>query len=107
MEITPFVKRPGVGREGKPVKIRTNFFEVTSMPEENIIPYDISITPEVPPRLNRRIFDQFVSQYRGRALGGARPVFDGTYSKVLFVTNTPELSKTKRNVTMYFFYSIT
>ena len=100
MEITPFVRRPGVGREGRPIKVRTNFFEVITMPENNIIHYDVSITPEVPPRLNMKIFESFVNQYRERDLGNARPVFDGTYSitkkkKIFFDT----LNKTERNIT--------
>ncbi|PKK67969.1 Piwi-domain-containing protein [Rhizophagus irregularis] len=77
MEITPFVRRPSVGREGRPIKVRTNLFEVITMPTNNIIHYDVSITPEVPPRLNMKIFESFVNQYRERALGNARPVFDG------------------------------
>ncbi|CAB4481807.1 unnamed protein product [Rhizophagus irregularis] len=43
----------------------------------NIIHYDVTITPEVPQRLNRRVFDRFVEQHQGRALGNVRPVFDG------------------------------
>jgi hypothetical protein len=79
MELTQFVKRPGVGHIGRSTKVRTNFFEITSLPDMIIIHYDVTITPEVPKRLNRRVFARFIEQYRVRALGGARPVFDGTY----------------------------
>ncbi|UZO06296.1 uncharacterized protein OCT59_026625 [Rhizophagus irregularis] len=72
MEFTPVVKRPSVDRS---IKVRTNFFELLSMPTNNIIHYDVSITPEVPPRFNMKIFESFVEKYR-ESLGNAKPVFD-------------------------------
>ncbi|POG58694.1 hypothetical protein GLOIN_2v1728433, partial [Rhizophagus irregularis DAOM 181602=DAOM 197198] len=42
--------------------------------------YDVTITPKVPLRLNRKVFNRFVEQNRDGALGGARPVFDDMYS---------------------------
>jgi hypothetical protein len=75
-QITQFVKRPGFGQRGKPIKVRTNFFEILSMPEENILHYDVTITPKVPQRLNRKVFDRFVERNQG-ILRGAKPVFDG------------------------------
>ncbi|GBB93582.1 hypothetical protein RclHR1_00220016 [Rhizophagus clarus] len=76
-QLTEFVKRPGIGHVGKQIKVRTNFFEVTSLPETDIFHYDVTITPEVPQQLNRKVFNIFSEQNRNRALGGARPVFDG------------------------------
>ncbi|GBC00859.1 hypothetical protein RclHR1_00040010 [Rhizophagus clarus] len=76
-QLTQFARRPGVGHEGRPIRIRSNFFEITRLPEMNIVQYDIAITPTVPRRLNRRIFNRFVAQNQGGALGDARPVFDG------------------------------
>lgn len=78
-QITQYVKRPGTGREGRVVRVRTNFFEVITMPETNISHYDVTITPKVPPRLNRKIFNRFVEQNQVE-LRGTRPVFDGMYS---------------------------
>ncbi|RIA87406.1 Piwi domain-containing protein [Glomus cerebriforme] len=75
--ITEFVKRPGLGRDGRGIKVRANFFEVLTLPENDIIQYDVTITPDVPPRLNRRVFNKFSELNRGGALGGARPVYDG------------------------------
>ncbi|CAG8607707.1 12234_t:CDS:10, partial [Ambispora gerdemannii] len=77
LRLTEFVRRPGFGKEGKPVRVRANFFEVTSLPESNVIHYDVSITPEVPPALNRKVYEQFEIHNRSGALGGARPVYDG------------------------------
>jgi hypothetical protein len=78
MELTKVVKKPGIGHEGRLIQVRTNFFEVTSLPVMNIVHYDVTITPEVPRRLNRKVFDRFIEQHQ-KHLGGARPVFDGTY----------------------------
>ncbi|CAB5302952.1 unnamed protein product [Rhizophagus irregularis] len=47
------------------------------MQDTNISHYDVTITPTVPKRLNWKVFNRFVEQYREEALGGARPVFDG------------------------------
>ncbi|CAB4422806.1 unnamed protein product [Rhizophagus irregularis] len=76
-QLTEFVKRPGVGHVGKQMKVRTNFFEITSLPEMEILHYDVTITPEVPQQLNRKVFDLFSEQNRTGALGNAKPVFDG------------------------------
>src|SRR4051812_49045116 len=88
-QLTEFVRRPGLGREGKPMKVRANFFEVQQLPETNIIHYDVTITPDVPPQLNRRVFDRFVELNRNGvnrngALGDIRPVYDGMYTKKKF-----------------------
>ncbi|CAB4409322.1 unnamed protein product [Rhizophagus irregularis] len=61
---------------GEQIKIRTNYFEVTKMPKMKIIHYVIMIKPEVPPRLNRKVFNHF-SEKNQEVLGGVRPVFDG------------------------------
>ena len=74
-----FVKRPGEGKLGDKLKVRANFFEVTSLPKGKIIHYDVTITPDVPPRLNRKIFQRFLKD-QAETLGGVKPVYDGTYS---------------------------
>ncbi|PKC13872.1 Piwi-domain-containing protein [Rhizophagus irregularis] len=70
--ITEFVKRPALGRLGRPIRIRTNYFEITNLPASNIHHYDIVISPEVPPTLNRKIF-----QIAENSFSGIRAVFDG------------------------------
>ncbi|RIA81109.1 Piwi domain-containing protein [Glomus cerebriforme] len=75
--ITEFVKRHGLGHEGSRTRVRANFFEVITLPVNDIIQYDVIITPDVPPRLNRKVFNKFSESNRGGALGGARPVYDG------------------------------
>ncbi|KAF9087913.1 eukaryotic translation initiation factor 2C, 2 [Mortierella sp. AD031] len=77
MQVTEYVRRPTPGRSGKPVNIYSNFFEVKQLPNITIHHYDMTITPDVPPPVNRKIFEQLVSDCRESDLNGARPVFDG------------------------------
>ena len=72
--ITELVKRPGLGRVGRPINIRTNYFEITALPSSDIYHYNIVITPKVPPALNRKVFQ--VAE-NSNFFGGVRPVFDG------------------------------
>ncbi|CAG8471105.1 2334_t:CDS:2 [Funneliformis caledonium] len=71
--ITDLVKRPGLGRIGRPIRIRANFFKITSLTNTNIHHYDLMITPQVPPTLNRRVFSQFEALHAG----DVKLVFDG------------------------------
>ncbi|CAG8640305.1 9527_t:CDS:10, partial [Ambispora leptoticha] len=75
-EKLPLAMRPGFGEIGNKIRVRTNFFEVTYLPDNNIIHYDVTISPDVPPVLNRKVFQEFETHNRG-ALGGIRPIFDG------------------------------
>ncbi|PKY52662.1 Piwi-domain-containing protein [Rhizophagus irregularis] len=75
-ETFQIAKRPGIGREGKQIRVRTNFFEVTKIPEMKIIHYYVTIFPKVSLRLNRKVFNHF-SEENQRVLGGVKPVFDG------------------------------
>ena len=76
-DLTPFVVRPGVGTTGKPVNILVNFFEITRLPDANVHHYDVTITPDVPPKLNRLVYRTMVERYTQSHLGGSLPVYDG------------------------------
>ena len=63
--------RPGVGAKGRSTRVRANFFEFLTLPGasgsstiKELIQYDIKITPEVPPSLNRRVFREMVATNR-------------------------------------------
>ncbi|CAG8572560.1 947_t:CDS:2, partial [Acaulospora morrowiae] len=71
-----FTRTPGQGTLGRLVRVRTNYFNM-SLPERSIVHYDVTITPQVPPTLNRKVYRVFEEQYKADALGNARPVFDG------------------------------
>ncbi len=77
--IGTFCRRPPVGTVGRQVRVRSNFFEVLSLPIQNIIHYDVTITPDVPPALNRKIFEEFEKINRIGQLNGIRSVFDGSF----------------------------
>uniref|UniRef100_A0A1D1YXN1 Protein argonaute-3 n=1 Tax=Anthurium amnicola TaxID=1678845 RepID=A0A1D1YXN1_9ARAE len=76
-QLSEFVRRPGLGTVGRRIKVHANFFEVKALPQTNIFHYDVTISPEVPPRLNWKIFERFVQTERAGALRGATSVFDG------------------------------
>ncbi|KAF9438295.1 eukaryotic translation initiation factor 2C, 2 [Entomortierella beljakovae] len=77
-ELTEYTRRPEVlGRAGRPISIRANFFEITRLPSINVLHYDVTITPDVPPSLNRRVFEHMIRLYGESDLGSTRPVFDG------------------------------
>ncbi|CAI2168374.1 8249_t:CDS:2 [Funneliformis geosporum] len=75
LKVTDFVERPCFGRNGREIRVRANFFEVTAVPEANIHHYDIAITPEVPPSLNRKIYKQF--EFINCKNNNILPVYDG------------------------------
>jgi hypothetical protein len=77
LKVTEFVKRPSLGRQGRDIRVRTNFFEVTALPEANIHHYDVTITPEVPPSLNRKVYQEFENLNSKSKFNGILPVFDG------------------------------
>ncbi|KAG0229804.1 hypothetical protein BGW42_001330 [Actinomortierella wolfii] len=72
-----FVRRPDSGSLGRPFRIKSNFFEITNLPPLNVHHYDVVITPDVPPTVNRKVFAQFIERYQRSDLDGVRPVFDG------------------------------
>ncbi|KAF9950945.1 eukaryotic translation initiation factor 2C, 2 [Mortierella alpina] len=77
LHLTDVVKRPKPGSLGRPVKIRANFFEITQLPNINVHHYDVTITPDVPPIVNRRIFEHMLVVHGKSDLESSRPVFDG------------------------------
>ncbi|GAB5586216.1 hypothetical protein Unana1_01116 [Umbelopsis nana] len=77
LQLTEFVQRPDVGNTGRATRVRANFFEVQSFPQNNIHHYDITITPDVPPVINRKIWKTFEDQGGQGSLAGIKPVYDG------------------------------
>jgi hypothetical protein len=78
LELTELVKRPGAGNVGKPVRVRTNFFEVTSFPTQNIHHYDVTIDPAgTPPAIYRKVWKCFEDTNGQGILTGIKTIFDG------------------------------
>jgi hypothetical protein len=60
---------------GRAIKVRTNYFEISVLPSfTKIYHYDIIILPDVPPALNRKIYQNL---QRENSFGDVKPVFDG------------------------------
>uniref|UniRef100_T1GSU4 Argonaute 1 n=1 Tax=Megaselia scalaris TaxID=36166 RepID=T1GSU4_MEGSC len=69
-------RRPNLGREGRPIVLRANHFQVT-MPRGLVHQYDINIQPDKCPRkVNREIIETMVQAYT-KLFGVVKPVFDG------------------------------
>ncbi|KAF9179239.1 hypothetical protein BGZ50_007129 [Haplosporangium sp. Z 11] len=79
IRLTDLVLRPAVGSLGKNIQVRTNFFDVT-IPNINIHHYDVTITPDVPAPVNRKVFKHFITLHRVSDLGNANPVYDGKFN---------------------------
>uniref|UniRef100_A0A182MMT6 Protein argonaute-1 n=1 Tax=Anopheles culicifacies TaxID=139723 RepID=A0A182MMT6_9DIPT len=69
-------RRPNLGREGRPIVLRANHFQIT-MPRGYVHHYDINIQPDKCPRkVNREIIETMVHAY-SKMFGALKPVFDG------------------------------
>ncbi|KAG0165351.1 Eukaryotic translation initiation factor 2C [Apophysomyces sp. BC1015] len=78
LNLTEFVLRGKPGTVGRPVRFRANFFEVTSFPTQNIIHYDVTIHPnDLPPPLNRKVWQAFETMESQGVLRDTKAVFDG------------------------------
>ncbi|KAI9243621.1 Piwi domain-containing protein [Phascolomyces articulosus] len=79
LNLTDFVLRPGPGKTGKPITVRSNFFEISSLPTINIHHYDVKIGDEkAPPAVNRKIWKQFEDMGgQGILKGGILTIYDG------------------------------
>ncbi|OAQ24024.1 Piwi-domain-containing protein [Linnemannia elongata AG-77] len=78
LSLTEFVERPDPGGSaGRAIKVNANFFEITQLPNINVHHYDVTITPDVSPAVNRRIFEHMLVVYGSSELDDSRPVFDG------------------------------
>ncbi|POG78591.1 Piwi domain-containing protein [Rhizophagus irregularis DAOM 181602=DAOM 197198] len=69
-------KRPSLGTQGRKIHVYTNFFEITSLPKANIYHYDLTITPDVPFLLTRKVFQIFEDSH-SKKLKNTPLVFDG------------------------------
>ncbi|CAD1472990.1 unnamed protein product, partial [Heterotrigona itama] len=66
-------RRPNIGREGRPIVLRANHFQIT-MPRGYVHHYDINIQPDKCPRkVNREIIETMVHAY-SKIFGTLKPV---------------------------------
>ena len=70
-------RRPGTGKEGRPITLRANHFRI-AMPLEDIHHYDVSIMPDkCPRRVNREVIETLVKHSTPKIFTNQLPVFDG------------------------------
>lgn len=72
-----FPVRPGSGQKGRTISVKANFFEFSLNSGREIYHYELKITPEVPPNMNRKIFKQFVDTTGSHHFDEGVAVFDG------------------------------
>ena len=79
-------RKPGLGKNGNPIPLRANHFEIEIQKLGVIHQYRINITPDKCPRkINREIIGTLMRQYQ-EVFQAIRPVFDGRSN---MYTNTP------------------
>ena len=70
-------RKPGLGKNGHPIPLRVNHFEIEIQKLGFIHQYRVNITPDKCPRkVNRDIIETMVHAY-SRIFGTKKPVFDG------------------------------
>ena len=67
--------RPGVGTKGRNIVVRANFFPV-QLRDRTLYQYDVSITPKLPKRLNRYVYEVLAKKH----IGEQRGAYDGSKS---------------------------
>ncbi|KAI8092845.1 Piwi domain-containing protein [Halteromyces radiatus] len=78
-DLTQLIIRLVTGEFGTPIRVRSNFFEMTSLPAQNIQHLNIQILPDgTPPAVLRKVWQSFEDSLEGQAfLNKVKPVFDG------------------------------
>ncbi|KAI8099370.1 Piwi domain-containing protein [Halteromyces radiatus] len=77
--LTQLVKRPNIGKAGTPIRVRSNFFEMLTLPGQNVQHLNIQILPDGhPPALLRKVWQFFQDSPKGQSfLNNVKPIFDG------------------------------
>ena len=68
--------RPGFGKSGRPIRLRTNFFKVKIPSNMTLFHYDVEIQPKIPRKLKRKVMQEAIRQ-NSKLFSGQLPVFDG------------------------------
>ena len=80
-------KRPDYGTDGRPIKLRANFFPLRISPKlTDLYHYDVEITPnKCPKAVKRDVVREIVRKYKDSTFQGHAPAFDGEknlYSRI-------------------------
>ncbi len=81
---TQLLKRPGIGKAGRPIRLKANFVPLQLPNDGDIYHYDVVIMPDKCPRgVNQEVVAKMVQEYQ-KIFKAEKPVFDGKknlYSK--------------------------
>lgn len=69
--------RPEGGIIGRSIGLIANYFQVTSLPAGEIVQYDVTVNPDVPRSLRRRLFTELCGTYYKSEFGGHTVAYDG------------------------------
>jgi hypothetical protein len=82
LQLTEFVKRPGVGTASLATRVRASFFQVQSFPQQNIHHYDVTITPDFLQSSIKKVLEGFwrprwtrLSKVNQASLWGRKNIF--------------------------------
>ncbi|KAI8086911.1 Piwi domain-containing protein [Gilbertella persicaria] len=77
-DISDFVLRPNVGSSGRATRVRSNFFQVQTLPTCDIYHYDVAIDPpQLPIGKQREVWKTLEVTTGEEFFNGAKAVFDG------------------------------
>jgi eukaryotic translation initiation factor 2C len=69
--------RPGLGKDGRPIKLRANYLKVTALPQKTLFHYNFVVEPPVKTPVSFKLFSNMAFQ---NSFGDAMPIFDGNSS---------------------------
>ena len=73
-----YPRRPGYGKAGRQINLRTNFFQLILPPNDYLFHYDVTIEPAALKSVQREIIRLVYEKYGGEAFGKAKPAYDGS-----------------------------
>lgn len=111
LELIDLVKRPGLGKAGKPIRVRVNFFEVTAFPANNIYHSDVEFEPaSTPVAIYRKVWHALEKTGARGVFNGIKTIFDGRKNafspKVLPLGEEQAASFEVRYFLLFFFITL-
>lgn len=77
LKLTNLVLRPNEGKLGRATRVRTNFYQITTLPVQNIYHYDVDVDPAIPQAKKQILWKAFEETRGIDVCGGAKSIFDG------------------------------
>ena len=78
-EVALLPRRPDFGTEGRPIRLKANFYKLDLRKIDYIFHYDVDIKPEKTPSSEcRQVVKTAIDKYVNTVFDGHRPAFDGS-----------------------------